>query len=418
MLPAALLAVYLFVLSSCLKDKCSNSVPSKIYTPVFTTLASIRSAVRSESPQDIVEPGKIYLYGKYIYLNELNKGIHVIDNTNPSAPQKIAFINIPGNVDLAIKNGIMYADSYVDLVALDIKDPHNIHETKRLASVFPYRQYGYGIVSDGGNGVITSFNVKDTVLTNVCNNSDWNGDYLYTSVNNSVTFSNQSSVTVPSAAGKAGSYARFGLVDNTLYTVATASIQVFSIQNTQDPVQKNKLAVNADIETIFPVDHYLFLGTTTGMLIYDVSNPETPAALGTFAHLRACDPVVVNGTTAYVTLRAGSNCGGITNELDVLNVADVKNPTLLKIYAMTSPYGVGIDGNKLFVCEGAAGLKFMDATDPLNITTKKTLTDVNAYDVIPNNNILLVTATGGFYQYDYTNMSEPKLLSKIGVVSK
>lgn len=418
MLPAALLAVYLFVLSSCLKDKCSNSIPSKIYTPVFTSLTSIRSAVRSESPHDIAAPGKIYLYGKYIYLNELNKGIHVIDNTHPSSPQKIAFINIPGNVDLVIKDDVMYADSYIDLVALDIKDPHNIHEVKRLEGVFPYRQYEFGIVSDAGQGIITGFNVKDTVLTNLCNNTSWNGEYLYTSTNNSVTVPNKSSATAPSPTGKAGSYARFGLVDNTLYTVATGSIQVFSIQSPHTPVQKRQLSVNAEIETIFPAGQHLFLGTTTGMLIYDISNPEVPAALGRFAHVRACDPVVVNGTTAYVTLRAGSNCGGITNELDVLDVTDVTNPALLKIYTMNSPFGVGVDGNKLFVCEGPAGLRFMDATDPLNIITKKAITDINAYDVIPHDNILLVTAKGGFYQYDYSNLSEPVLLSKISVVSK
>lgn len=418
MLPAALLAVYLFVLSSCLKDKCSNSIPSKVYTPVFTSFESIRSAVRSESPRDIESPGKLYLYGKYIYLNELNKGIHVIDNTNPSSPQKIAFINIPGNVDLVIKDNVMYADSYIDLVALDVKDPHHIHETKRLEGVFPQRQYELGIVSDAGQGIITGFNVKDTVLTNLCNNTNWNGDYLYTSVNNSVTIPNKSLTTAPSSTGKAGSYARFGLVDNTLYTVATGGIQVFSVQNVQEPERKNNFQVNAEIETIFPANHYLFLGTTTGMLIYDISNPEVPAALGAFSHWRACDPVVVNGSTAYVTLRAGSNCGGITNELDVLNVEDLKNPTLLKIYRLTSPYGVGVDGNKLFVCEGPAGLNFMDATDPMNIITKKTITNINAYDVIPNNNILLVTARDGFYQYDYTNLSEPALLSKIGVVSK
>lgn len=418
LLPTALLAVYLFVLSSCLKDKCTNSIPSKVYTPVYASLSSLRSAVRSESPHDIASPGKIYLYGNYIFLNELNQGIHVIDNTNPAAPQKIAFINVPGNVDLVVKDKIMYADSYIDLVALDISDPHNIHETRRLQGVFPHRQYEYGITADTLRGIITSFSVRDTVLSNTCYEANWNGDYVYTTANNSVTVANKSTVSAPSAVGKAGSTARFGLKDNTLYTVADFGVQVFSVQNGAEPVKRNNFRVNVNVETIFPYDHYIFIGSDVGMLIYDISNPELPVALGTFAHLRACDPVVVNGKTAYVTLRSGGSCAGIANELDVLNVEDVKNPALLKIYPMSSPYGLGIDGNKLFVCEGGNGIHFMDASDPLNIITRKTLTNITAYDVIPNNNILLVTASDGLYQYDYTHLSEPALLSKIGIVNK
>lgn len=416
--PTALLAVYLCMLSSCLKDKCTNNIPSKIYTPVYASLDSLRSSIRSESPHEIVSPGKIYLYGNYIFLNELNKGIHVIDNANPSSPQKIAFINIPGNVDLAVKGNVMYVDSYIDLVALDISDPHNIRQTKRLNNVFPQRQYEYGIISDTLRGVITSFEIRDTVLSNTCNLASWNGVYVYNSEANSVTVSNSSNVSVPSATGKAGSTARFGLVNNTLYTVDYYGIQVFNVQQANEPVKKNNFTVSANIETIFPYDHYIFIGSTTGMLIYDVSNPEMPVAAGTFSHIQSCDPVVVEGKTAYVTLRSGTTCAGNQNQLDVINIADVKNPQLLKSYVMTGPYGLGIDGSNLFVCEGTNGLHFMDATDPLNVETKQTVKDIEAYDVIPNNHVLLVTAKDGLYQYDYSNLSKPALLSRIGIVIK
>ncbi|HHN47860.1 MAG TPA: hypothetical protein ENN08_02830, partial [Bacteroidales bacterium] len=53
----------------------------------------------------------------------MNQGIHVVDNSNPASPQIISFIAIPGNYDLAIRGNILFADSYIDLVALDISDP-------------------------------------------------------------------------------------------------------------------------------------------------------------------------------------------------------------------------------------------------------------------------------------------------------
>ena len=68
----------------------------------------------------MINPGKIYFKEGYIFINEELKGIHVIDNRNPENPQNIGFIEIPGNVDIAIKNNTLYADSYIDLGAIDI----------------------------------------------------------------------------------------------------------------------------------------------------------------------------------------------------------------------------------------------------------------------------------------------------------
>ena len=74
-------------------------------------------------PVEIDTTGKIYVKDNYIYINELYDGIHVINDTNPSSPQRIAFIPIPGDVDIAIKDTTLYADSYVDLVTIDISNP-------------------------------------------------------------------------------------------------------------------------------------------------------------------------------------------------------------------------------------------------------------------------------------------------------
>jgi hypothetical protein len=125
--------------------------------------------------------------------------------------------------------------------------------------------------------------------------------------------------------------------------------------------------------------------------------------------------VVAENTTAYVTLRGGTTCGGFTNQLDVLDIKDMTNPTLIKTYPMTSPYGLGIDGKKLFICEGTNGLRFLDASDPQNIRTVRQLQNIEAYDVIPTGTVLLVTAKDGLYQYDYSSLVTPKFLSRISM---
>ena len=59
-------------------------------------LDEFRNSVVITSPKEIVESGKIYVYQDYIFVNDKYKGIHVIDNSNPVTPVKIAFISILG----------------------------------------------------------------------------------------------------------------------------------------------------------------------------------------------------------------------------------------------------------------------------------------------------------------------------------
>lgn len=90
----------------------------------------------------------------------------------------------------------------------------------------------------------------------------------------------------------------------------------------------------------------------------------------------------------------------------------------MRSYNMTAPYGLGIDDEVLFVCDGSAGLKVFNAADPYLISEHllATFPNINAYDVIPLGSSLLMIGADGFYQYDYTNLSNIKLISSIKVV--
>ena len=118
---AALAITILF--ARCVKDTCKHTYSYILYLPVYKTTAQVRANIKSNPAEAIQQPGKIVLLGNYIFLNEVDKGIHIIDNSNPSSPKNIAFIDIPGNEDLAVKGNTLYADLYTDLVTLDISDP-------------------------------------------------------------------------------------------------------------------------------------------------------------------------------------------------------------------------------------------------------------------------------------------------------
>jgi len=220
-----------------------------------------------------------------------------------------------------------------------------------------------------------------------------------------------------SGTGFGGSMARFGIKDKVLYIVDQNTLKVFDISNKTSPAKMGDFYPGWNIETMFLSGDNMFLGTTTGMIIYDISNPLVPASRVFFNHATSCDPVIVDDTLAYVTLRSGTNCGGTVNCLDVVNIKNINAPSLLSTFSMTNPHGLGKSGDLVFICDGNAGLKIYDASDPKTLGNKLIFSypSINAYDVIPIGNLLVMIGDDGLYQYNYSNIQNITLLSKIEV---
>ena len=199
-----------------------------------------------------------------------------------------------------------------------------------------------------------------------------------------------------------------------MYSVDQEDVKVFSLENVESIYTEKTDYV---LETLFPVQDKLFIGTTTGMLIYDLSDPEKPNFISVFEHAVSCDPVVVEGDYAYVTLRTGTRCGGWLNQLDILDVSDLANPFLLNTRSMTNPHGLGIDNTTLFICDGTAGLKVYDVDHDNNSETTLIFEypDIVATDVIPlkQQKLLILVSEEGIFQYDYSDLNNISLLSSI-----
>lgn len=201
------------------------------------------------------------------------------------------------------------------------------------------------------------------------------------------------------SAGKGGSMARFTVYNSHLYTVDQQKLNVFKI-NANTPVWVKSIEAGFNIETIFARNNTLFLGSSAGMYIYDINLPENPQKLSYFQHIYSCDPVVANDTIAYLTLRTETFCGRNTNELQVIDIKNKKSPQFISRVMMTKPYGLGLDGKNLFVCDN--GLKVFSLDNPLYPKLVKSF-QIPAIDVIPDNNLLMVLATDGLHQYIYQN---------------
>jgi hypothetical protein len=199
-------------------------------------------------------------------------------------------------------------------------------------------------------------------------------------------------------------------------------LKIFNIEDAANPTHSDQRDVHVgfDIETIFPMDTLLFIGSRSGMYVYDISVPKFPVKLSEVFHIRSCDPVVAQGNYAYVTLNTNfSTCGASANNvLDIYDISDPLKPQLKRTLQMNGPTGLGVDGDKLFVCD--RGLKVFNVADPLNIRQIDDLVDIDqvdiraAYDVIPVNGLLFLIAAEGLFQFDYTG-DKLKFISKIEI---
>lgn len=372
-----------------------------VVTPVTMTLSELRSSVKILPPQKIINSGKIYVYEEFVFINDENKGIHIIDNTNPAAPKKISFLKILGNIDIAVKDEMLFADSFTDLVVFDISDIRKIAYKNRLDNVFPQSyisptidnnlpvQYNYEFMSS--DKIIVDWNIKQE------KRKPQDNDMLVK--NGQFTFA--STTSDASVTGKGGSLARFMIVEDYLYAVDNQKINIFNIQNLSVPTKIKEQYVGWGIETIFNRNEYLYLGSTNGMYIYDIKSLGNPVFVSRIAHVMACDPVVVDEKYAYVTLRSGNLCGETDSVLEIIDIANKAKPVKIKSYIMDNPYGLGIKDNMLFICDGTAGLKVFNKNDVLDLKITNQFKNINAFDVIPLDDKLLLVGQNTLFQYKY-----------------
>jgi len=377
---------------SCEEEKEVNL--SNVAVPVTQSIADFRASVKVQEPKSIKESGKIYAWEDYIFINDKNEGVHIIDNTDPFNPQNIRFLKIPRNMDIAIKDKKLYADNGMDLVVFDISDINRISEIGRVQNVFPnYYATAPENVSyvdfdnfDPSQEVIVGYVIEKRKIE-------------YADTNEGPFF--ESAADGGGNTGTGGSMARFSLNGNYLYVAGESSLSAFDISSPSQPTRLSNEYVGWQVETVFNYEDHLYLGSSTGMYIYDLEDPATPQKVSFLQHVRGCDPVVVKDNYAYVTIRGGNACGQDLNVLEIVDITDKANPAVVNSYEMVNPYGLGVKDDWLFICDGDAGLKIFGIEETPNLEYIDQFSNINTYDVIPLDERLLMVGDNILYQYSY-----------------
>jgi len=124
------------LLSSCYSEPEEETRIVDGMKPIYTTPESFDEIGSFES-RGFSNLGKIVYSNQFIYINERYKGVHVIDNSDPSNPVPKHFWKIPGNIDFTIKQDFLYADNSLDLLVINIADPSNISVLSRIDNFYP-----------------------------------------------------------------------------------------------------------------------------------------------------------------------------------------------------------------------------------------------------------------------------------------
>lgn len=434
-----LLAALTVSFSSCLEETCNERRTVIGFEPITTTFGDWRggnSAFICGVPQPVCNTTSFYVYEQYLFMVEENKGLHIFDNSDSNNPQAITFMEAPGGQGIAVRNGILYMNQYTDLVAFSLDNPEvptlvgrteDVFEPYSVfAQVLPNNEFVVDWVETGEQRTLDCDDVNFGSNVFWADDLAWapTGESIRGSFDGNVSFNNVSTAggsgPTTDVVGQGGSLARFTISNGTLYAVDDERLKVFDLTDAENPVYTDQVNLGWGIETIFPYQDKIFIGSTTGMHIYDVSIPTAPEHLSTFEHVLACDPVVVANDLAYVTLWGGRDCGSAGDQLEIIDVSDARNPRSLQITPMSSSHGLGVAEGKLFLCAQWEGLKVYDLTDDGLLGEQlSSLNNINARDVIvlPADNDLIVLgyADDGIQQYKYDDNGQLTPTSRINL---
>jgi Uncharacterized conserved protein len=205
--------------------------------------------------------------------------------------------------------------------------------------------------------------------------------------------------SAPGPVSQAGSTAAMISYENALYTLDNSTLKIFDISDGFNPILKDELRLEFP-ETLFIHNDHLYVGGFTGVSIWNLQDPLNPEEVGFYEHARNCDPVILEGTTGYVTLGGSHTCNSQTSRLEIVDFSTPEAPTKIAEYPMTSPYGLAKTPDFLAVCEEQYGLTLLDVQDPFNIQRLANYPGIQCFDAIFSANNLILTASDGIYQFE------------------
>lgn len=176
----------------------------------------------------------------------------------------------------------------------------------------------------------------------------------------------------------------------------------------QTPAQKiGSFALSNDIPfSLVATGHSLFVGTSTELLVLDLSNPTAPSKVTSLA--LPTSSLALVGNVLYA--------GTTDNRLVVINVANPSSPVVgASINLAGFPFTMQANANLLFIAADTAGLLTYSIANPSAPALLSQFRPSSAVEgvAIDGNLALLAATDGGFVVADMTNAVAPVLAGQM-----
>lgn len=224
---------------------------------------------------------------------------------------------------------------------------------------------------------------------------------------------------------KSGSYATMLTIGTKLYVVNKTQITTYDVSRPAQPFIIDNKDVGVDIESLYYYNGLLLIGSAGNMYIYRINDDGIPEREGVtdynnFLDSEVCfsDPIVVRNGLAYVTLSViNRNCSrfNIESQLRVYDITDSQNAKLLNTVTMSFPRGLGLGKNHLYVCSKDQGLVVFNIDDPIHPIQVNTVGGFSGYDLIVDDDLLIVVGEKELKQFDISDEANPRKLSTISL---
>ena len=341
-------------------EKHSVPTPSPI-DDFCENIAISDSEITWTSTRSISKIGKIGIYESTIFVSDGKDGIHVIDNSDRRNPSIIGFIKIPGNIYMTTKKGIIYANAYQNLVMIDATNIPMIKNIRVIPEVFLNRAD-----SCQKNQESAMMNYSGVDMSNV------------------------------------GNVSRFAIVGSYLYVIDNVKLKFIDISTPEEPKDVSEQTIVFEGESIFGSYSNIFIGSKNGLYIYDISNAGAPTFISLFTHSNACDQVKEDNDYLFISSKKSELCPENANELKIVDISNIREPQVEKVYPLTEPAGLSLNEGKLYICDGNE-LKTFDSSDVLQIEMQNSIKKTGCMDIIYDKSALIVTSESGITQYDISN---------------
>ena len=216
-----------------------------------------------------------------------------------------------------------------------------------------------------------------------------------------------------SGSSQAGSTASMIIYNDYMYVLDNDFLRVLSLENPKNPQLVKKINIGENNETIFGYENHLYIGSSLGMRVVDITIPNDPKLISDIPQFISHDPIVIKNDTAFQTRRFGTEDSPQGGTLIVHDVQNPSNPFVISSINLPFPMGLDFKDNTLYVCNGPLGISLIDITDALHPIVIKQINEFNIRDCIVVGNRLVGQSSTGLIIFDISDGINPQFITEV-----